>query len=250
MENLFKPFGREIFRSIMTAKRFKQISRAIRFDDYANRRQMRSSDRFAPIRDFWDKWSAKLPLCFNPYAYVTVDEQLLAFRGRCKFRMYMPSKPAKYGIKFWILADNKTGYVWKIQPYLGRSDLNAAPEKQQGKRVVLDLVAGLKGHNVTIDNFFTSYELAEELLRRKLTMVGTMRQNKACIPPEMKMCKNVPLYTSKFAFRKNATMVSYIGRKNKCTILLSTMHKTSEYVPDHPKKLPEIIGFYNSTKCN
>jgi len=28
-----------------------------------------------------------------------VDEQLLGFRGRCGFRMYVPNKLVKYGIK-------------------------------------------------------------------------------------------------------------------------------------------------------
>ena len=33
------------------------------------------------------------------------------------------------------------------------------PEKNQGMRVVLDMTAGLKGHNSTYDNFFTSHAL-------------------------------------------------------------------------------------------
>ncbi|KRX50949.1 hypothetical protein T05_11662 [Trichinella murrelli] len=36
-------------------------------------------------------------------------------------------------------------------------------EKNQGMRVVLDMVNGLKSHNVTCDNFFTSYSLGVEL---------------------------------------------------------------------------------------
>lgn len=39
-------------------------------------------------------------------------------------------------------------------------------KKKQGERVVLDLIDGLKGHNVTMDNFFLSYELALKLLEK------------------------------------------------------------------------------------
>lgn len=240
--------GPPIFREVMPLDRFKQISRAFRFDDYESRRQNQSTDKFAPIRDIWNKWSELLPVYHNCGENVTIDEQLLAFHGRCSFRQYMPSKPAKYGIKFWVLVDTDSSYVWKIQPYLGKVVPNASPEVQQGKRVVLDLIDGLKGQNVTVDNFFTSHGLAEELLRRKLSIVGTLRQNKTFIPPKLKECKKVPLYTSQFAFTNDATLVSYIGRKNKCTILMSTLHHEAEIVANDQKKLPEIIRYYNSTK--
>ena len=45
--------------------------------------------------------------CQNVYCrgvHITVDEQLLDFRGRCGFRMYIPNKPVKCGKKSWWLA--------------------------------------------------------------------------------------------------------------------------------------------------
>lgn len=60
--------------------------------------------------------------------------------------------------------------------YTGKSP-GEAPEKNQGMRVVLDMAEGLNGHNITCDNFFTSYALGEELLKRKVTMLGTVRKN-------------------------------------------------------------------------
>lgn len=52
--------------------------------------------------------------------------------------------------------------------YTGKSP-GEAPEKNQGMRVVLDMAEGLSGHNITGDNFFTSYALGEKLLKRKMT---------------------------------------------------------------------------------
>lgn len=121
------------------------IHKVIRFDDVLKRRSQKSEDKFAPIRNFWEKWSESLSTFYNPNDCVTVDEQLLGFHGRCKFRQYIPSKPERYGLKFWLLVDSRTGYVWKIQPYLGK-DISGIPERSQGERVVLDLVDGLKGH--------------------------------------------------------------------------------------------------------
>lgn len=239
-------YGRPVFRSIMSREKFNFLTRIIRFDDVNSRRQSRSIDKFAPIRELWERWTELLPMYFNPHECVTIDEQLCGFHGRCKFRQYMPSKPERYGLKFWLAVDADTCYVWKIQPYLGKEP-GAIPEKNQGARVVLDLVDGLKGHNVTMDNFFSSYELGQKMLSKKLTMVGTMRKNKASIPPKLLLCKKLPLYESTFAFTKDTTLVSYIGRRNKCTVLQSTMHNSPDVGGD-PKKLPEIISYYNKTK--
>lgn len=231
----------------MSLENFKRISRVIRFDDKQTRTERRARDKFAAIRELWEKWVEILPKLFNPDSNITVDEQLVGFRGKCPFRQYMPSKPARYGIKFWVLCDNNTAYVWNIQPYLGKPP-GGAREQNQGMRVVLDLSNGLKGHNITCDNFFTSYELGQLLLKRNITMIGTMKRNKACIPPELLQTKNVPKMTSKFAFTSDTCLVSYLPEKsNKCVVLLSTLH-SEKTVSNQRSKKPEIILHYNKTK--
>ena len=69
---------------------------------------------------------------------------------RCPFRQYIPSKPAKYGIKIWAACDATSSYAWNLQVYTGKPD-GGAPEKNQGMRVVLDMSQGLSGHNITCD---------------------------------------------------------------------------------------------------
>ena len=223
----------------MSKETFQYITKVLRFDNPANRRQnqLSTNDKFAPIRDVWEKWVELLPLHYNPSSCVTIDEQLLGFHGRCSFRQYMPSKPEKYGLKFWVCTCAKTSYVWKIQPYLGKQ-AGAAPETNQGARVVLDLVGGLKGHNITMDNFFTSYALGQKLLEKKLTMVGTLRKNKTSIPPKLLLEKKQPLFQSTFAFTETTTLVSYISKKNKCTIVQSTMHDCPDVRQAKSRKIP------------
>ena len=43
--------------------------------------------------------SPLIPKFFSPGADITVNEQLVAYRGRCTFQQYQASKPAKYGVK-------------------------------------------------------------------------------------------------------------------------------------------------------
>ncbi|XP_049316958.1 piggyBac transposable element-derived protein 4-like [Bactrocera dorsalis] len=238
-------YGRPIFRATMSLKRFKKITAILRFDKRSDREARRQSDKLPDIRDVWDEWATLLPMYYNPNTNITIDEQLLSFRGRCPFRQHMPSKPNKYGIKFWILCDSETGYVRSIQCCTGKLQGNA-PEKNQGMCAVLDLTEGLQAYNLTCDNFFTSYELAETLLDRKLTVLGTLRKNKPQIPLNLLDTKK-PVFSSTFAFNSKMVLVSYIPKKNKNVILLSTNHNKIE-IHDSEQKKPKTIMDYNATK--
>ena len=43
----------------------------------------------------------------------------MPLKSRCSFVTFMPNKPDKYGVKFWVLADVETKYVSNIDVYLG-----------------------------------------------------------------------------------------------------------------------------------
>ncbi|KAL1232967.1 PiggyBac transposable element-derived protein [Trichinella spiralis] len=170
--------GRPVFPSVMPVNNFKRISRTIQFDDREKRSHRRKIDPSAAIRDVWDDWVARLQMMYNSGAYVTVDERLIPLKGRCPFRQYMPKKPAKYGIKVWTLCEAKASYAWNMQIYTGKR-ASGIRGKNQGMRVVLDLTAGLKGNNSICDHFFTSHELTMQLLKKKLTILGTIKKNKS-----------------------------------------------------------------------
>ncbi|KAJ8886136.1 hypothetical protein PR048_012345 [Dryococelus australis] len=188
--------GRPIYRASMILQRFFQISSILRFDSRETRSSRKQNYKFATIRDLWDILVETVPKCLNPSEFVTIDEQLVAFRGNCPFRQYMPSKPAKYGLKFWVLCDNETSYIWNIQPYTGKQP-NQPSEKNHGLRVVLYLSFGLKGHNITFDNFFMSYKLGQMFLKKM--------KNKLSIATELLNTKNKEVFLSTFAFTNNTT---------------------------------------------
>ncbi|KAL7388235.1 hypothetical protein ABVT39_009596 [Epinephelus coioides] len=237
--------GRAVFRATMSLQRFHEISRALCFDNKRKKPERQKKDKLAPIRDLWDMWTHRLPLLFNPGNDITVDEQLVAFKGRCRFRQYMPKKPAKYGMKIWVAADARTSYAWRCEIYLGKTD--GAPEVGQGRRVVTEMTRGLQGITVTCDNFFTSYALGQELLRRKIALIGTIRKNKPELPPNLLRIKGRAALSSVFAFTKNTTAVSYVPKRGKNVILISTRHREAT-VTEGPKKKPEIIMEYNRCK--
>ena len=184
----------------MPLKRFFQLSAALRFDDRATRGQRDGGgggggggagvDKLAPVREVWDAWTARLPLMYDPGPHVTVDEQLVPFRGRCGFRQFMPRKPARYGLKTWVACDAESSYACAMRLYTGKSAAElvgpAAPPggcTLLGERVVMELTEGMRGRTVTCDNFFTSLRLALRLSKeRGLKLLGTVRKNRPELP--------------------------------------------------------------------
>ena len=167
--------GRKIFSMTMTLSRFEEIRRFLHFDNRETRIGRQQRDKLAAIRLLLDGVAHNSQMCYQHGPSVTVDEQLYAFRGRCEYIQYIPSKPAKYGLKFWLVCDSSTYYCSNIQMYSGKDDSRG--ETSLGQHVVRSLVTYLfkSGRNITCDNFFTSLNLARELKKHNLTLVGTIR---------------------------------------------------------------------------
>ena len=103
------------------------------------------------------------------------------------------------------------------------------------------------GRNVTVDNFFTSIPLAESLLNNNLTLTGTIRSNKRELPPEFRANSQRPQHSSVFGFSKRMTLCSYVPKRHKSVILLSTQHRRAELSAREDRK-PQVILDYNSCK--
>ncbi|XP_035231305.1 uncharacterized protein LOC118203159 [Stegodyphus dumicola] len=105
------------------------------------------------------------------------------------------------------------------------------------------------GRNVTTDNWFSSFELVRDLDEKKLTFVGTLKKNKPQILDQFKLTKTQEPNTSLFRFRKNMTLLSYVPKRYRNVILISSLHDDVAIDKDtKEQKKPEIITFYNRTK--
>ncbi|XP_045450544.1 piggyBac transposable element-derived protein 4-like [Melitaea cinxia] len=234
--------------SVMSKERFEFLLRCLRMDDKSLRATLRQDDAFLPVRKVWDIFIDQCRLNYTPGTNLTVDEQLLGFRGRCPFRMYIPNKPNKYGIKFPMLCDAATKYMVNAIPYIGKSTkTNGLP---LGEFYVKELTKTVHGsnRNITCDNWFTSVPLAKTLLKSpyNLTMVGTIRSNKREIPEALKNTRSRPVGSSIFCFDGPLTLVSYKPKSSKMVYLLSSCDEDG--VVDNTNGKPDIILFYNQTK--
>lgn len=240
--------GRDVFRVTMSLKRFLFILSALRFDEIDTRAARKETDRAALISEIFNKFIENCQKNYSCSEYMTVDEMLCPFRGRCLFRVYMKSKPARYGLKVLCLCDAKTHYLYNAFIYTGKTETNRRDGLSIPTQTVLTLTDPVKGthRNITGDNWFSSIELVDKLKENGLTYVGTVRKNKREVPPEFLPHKTRPIGSTLFGFTNDKTLVSYVPQKNKSVVMISTMHHNQSIDTNSGK--PEIIIFYNSTK--
>lgn len=103
----------------MSENRFRFLVRCLRFDNIHDRQARKELDKLAPNREVFELFNNNFQKFYTPGEYLTVDEQLLGFRGKWPFSQYIPSKPAKYGLKVFALWDARTAYTVKLEPYVG-----------------------------------------------------------------------------------------------------------------------------------
>lgn len=86
--------------------------------------------------------------------FVTVVETLVSFRGRCLFRMYLPNKLAKYGLKMFSMVFSNVFYTSNMGVYVGTQPRGPYEVNNRAKDDVLRLCETISqsGRNVTLDN--------------------------------------------------------------------------------------------------
>ena len=145
------------FRATMSQRRYSKVLSCISFDDRASRADRRRGDKFCIMRDVFRKFDGNLRKHYKPSDCLTIDETLVPYRGRCPFKVYMPSKPGKYGMLVRSVADARSGYIWKLWPYSGRPEVpgESPPDvvMESVPQLVHFLVKDIKnsGRNVTMD---------------------------------------------------------------------------------------------------
>lgn len=116
--------------------------------------------------------------------------------------------------------DLKTKYVLNSFPYLSKN-LDRPAGELQGEYVVKKLLKSYynDGYIVCIDNFFTSFKLGVELLKKKTGFIGTMKKNKRELPSSIN--KTQMLYESLFNEHDTGMYLTiYQGKVDKNVCIL------------------------------
>jgi hypothetical protein len=149
-------------------------------------------------------------------------------------RQYMPKKPEKWGIKFWVLADSVSKFISSFEIYCGKNleaEIRMEGRHRKGGSaygVVMTLLRGLekKGHCVVMDNFFCSIPLFEDLMKKGIYAIGTVRSNYIGLPSNLKNMKawrRCDQGHIEWAIHESRCL-SCVMWKDKCPVLLISTH--------------------------
>lgn len=217
----------------LSRNRFEDILRHLRFCDYAD---LDETDDLCKIRPFLTFVQTKCKTIYVPQKEICTDESLLLFKGRIRFRRYIPTKRARYGILSYCLCESRTGYTWNVEVAAGKSETERCtsriPEEAKdfafSEKIVIILLSNLldKGYHLFVDNFFSSVRLAEFLFERKTLLTGTIRQFRGV--PKLLKEKQVPVKSHAFCRRNSVLLVKHVDRKSsglKTLYIVDTAHK-------------------------
>ena len=211
------PFTNENFSSIMSNRRFELLLQFL----HVSPPTTETNDKLHKIRPILDRVIKNFMAAYTPNINISIDESIIAFKGRLSWIQYMPKKPHKWGMKAWVLADSSNGYVWKWELYTGKQ------EREDGvglsHQVVMSLSRPLqhKGYHLYCDNFYSSPALFEELSKVGFLACGTVRSNRRGLSEVFKTKK---LRRGDVYSEKVGQVLCLKWKDKRDVLLLSTIH--------------------------
>jgi len=104
-------FKNAIAPTTMTRNRFQLL---LNMWHFANNDDALEDDRTHKVNDFVELLISKFATARTPGESIVINESMVPFRGRVKFRQYLPGKSHKFGIKLFKLCDSQ-GYTYTLE---------------------------------------------------------------------------------------------------------------------------------------
>ena len=98
----------------LSYRRFKEISRCIRFDSFSQRDP---NDPLAPVKFIIEVVEKGIKLIYKPSNRFTVDEHIIPFTGALKYCVTIKENPHSKGLRMDCLNDCETGYLYGFKIY-------------------------------------------------------------------------------------------------------------------------------------
>ena len=140
----------------ITRDRFMEITRYFHFVDNSTLplRTDPGYDKLGKIRPVIDHISRQFLSVYSPHCKASIDEAMVAFKGRSTMKQYLPKKPVKRGFKVWVRADAVSGYVGEFDIYTGK--VVGEGEFGLGGNVVKRLTCNITGRNHQLTGSYNS----------------------------------------------------------------------------------------------
>ena len=205
------------------------------------------------IEPFLNSLLTKFQDAFYPERNLSIDEMVVKWKGRSKYKMYNPNKPEKYHLKTFGLCDSITGYTFNLLIYFGKDTSYAGElDKGQSEKIFHFLMQPLgTGHHIFADRYYTTHNLIEYLTTRKTYYTGTLMTNRKGFPKEMDTFKKLGHKESVYYRSTNGILLCAWKDKKarKPVVIVSTyaVKSESDVVTKNGKAVtkPDMIHDYN-----
>ena len=167
-------FDTQIFKRLISRTCYRQLRTIIHFSDPPD---FDADDSLKLLWYIIDELSHLYISNYTPKENIAVDEY---------FRIYIPSKRGRYGVKLFMLCESEASYLSSFIIYTGSSTdyghiddnilLKPWALYKSPSKVVLYLLKSFfnQGYILMLDNCYTSAELANALLNLQTDCLGTL----------------------------------------------------------------------------
>ena len=206
-------FGTPGFGEIMSHDHFKQILRCLAFYDVDD---ADVDDPLYKIRRLISHVVTTSLKLYEPEQYLTIDESMIKFNGRSRMKVYMPSKPIKYGFKVYMMTDASNSYVlsWMLHEGPGESLISIVQRVTEGFES--------RGFIICMDRFYTTIDVVKDLTSKGFGVYAVIQKNRIHGSKSMKnSLKKLEVGESKFYLYENQNILLTCWRDSKVLLLIS-----------------------------
>lgn len=247
-----KMFETSFVRNMMNMARFEHIMKFLHFaDDDIYDPETHPCPKLRKIWDIFQAINANFEKTYVPEQDISIDESLMAFRGRLSWKQFIPSKRSKCGVKSYVMCESNSSYILKSVIYTGKETEKAPLEDVSiTTAIVMNISEKLlhQGYTLVMDNFYNSPELFKLLSSSQTNAYGTLRANRKGLPENFSKIK---LKKDEAACWVKEGLVVIKWHDKKDISLISTCHDVSFQETVNKiggKKIkPQIVIDYNKT---
>ncbi|KAK9310239.1 hypothetical protein QLX08_000274 [Tetragonisca angustula] len=242
-----KIYGQSFPQSIMSRNRFELLLQMLHFTNNENGNLL--NDRLYKVRPIIDTLNENFTKYYDPPEILYIDEFVIPLRDYIKQlkTKYICQEGYKYSIKILKLCFNP-GYTYNFQTYCNkRSDQKLTSPTN----AIISLCQNIfyKGHTICTNRWYTSIDLAQELITKSTHLIGMVQQNCRGISREVVTKKLKP--GEMFAKENSIGLTLMKWKDSRNVLLLSTKHSV-ETVTNRKRKSnctrPKILHDYNIGK--
>ncbi|XP_049946503.1 piggyBac transposable element-derived protein 3-like [Schistocerca serialis cubense] len=175
---------------VMSLNRWEQLKLGLHFNDNETIDQADTLYKIRPFLEPLVENFRRIPMSEK----LSVDEQMIPFKGRHTLKNYVKNKPKKWGYKAFVLCDSH-GIAHNLEIYSGKVKHDPSlPDVGVSGNVVLRLASVISRHmfhKLYFDNWFIGVWLEVELEEMGIQSLETVRPNrlKGCMFTSGKVMK-------------------------------------------------------------